>query len=238
VQEAALCGLPVICGADTAKADERLRPLLLPVDLEYRDPSDVAVHLLALTRQAIDGNSVERSAARSARVSGFYSWPQAAGRYLGLFSDLLAPATARRKDRGMLPSVSRYFLVGLTCALLHNAIMIGGDLAGLHYVASNCISFATVTSFGFLLHCAFTFEQRPSVKSFLRYAASMAANFPASIALMFLFCDVAGLTVPVAAPLATVVLFAWNFLASRWAIVGNPFSSGYQTPDGRSAAKP
>jgi glycosyltransferase involved in cell wall biosynthesis len=89
LQEAALCGLPMICGAETAKADEKLQPLLSPVDIEYRDPADTAVDVVANVRRAIDENDAAQAVARSARVSGWYSWPRAAKLYLGLFSDML-----------------------------------------------------------------------------------------------------------------------------------------------------
>ena len=138
----------------------------------------------------------------------------------------------------MIRSFPRYAVVGLTCALLHNAIMIGCDWIGIHYVVSSLISYGVVVVVGFALHSYFTFEQTPSVKSFLRYAVSMAANYPASVALMFVFCDAARLPVSVAAPFATVILFAWNFLSSRWAIKGPAGIRDYQTPAGRSSAKP
>jgi len=120
----------------------------------------------------------------------------------------------------MMHTAPRYIFVGLICAVLHNAVMIGCDFAGIHYVVSSLISYGLVVVCGFALHCYVTFEQRPSRKSFLRYAAAMATNYPASIVLMFLFCDLAGLSVPVAAPLATILLFAWNYLTARWAIAG------------------
>jgi len=119
----------------------------------------------------------------------------------------------------MIRTVPRYLLVGVTCALLHNAVMIGCDLVGIHYVISSLISYVTVVIAGFALHSCFTFRQPVSADSFLRYAAGMATNYPASIVLMYLLCDVAGQTVPVAAPLATAILVAWNYLTSRWAIV-------------------
>jgi len=122
----------------------------------------------------------------------------------------------------MMSHGHRYVVVGLACALLHNAVMIGGDLLGIHYVVSTLISYFVVVVFGFALHCGFTFSQPSSVRVFLRYAAGMATNYPASIVLMFLFCDGAGLSVAVAAPLTTVLLFAWNYLAARWAIVRRP----------------
>jgi putative flippase GtrA len=120
----------------------------------------------------------------------------------------------------MTETARRYLLVGIACALLHNAVMIGCDLFGIHYLPASLASYVIVVLCGFALHSRFTFERRPSTTSLLRYAAGMAANYPASIALMFVFCDLAGQPVVIAAPLATVLLFLSNFLTSRWAIVG------------------
>jgi putative flippase GtrA len=57
-----------------------------------------------------------------------------------------------------------------------------------------------------------------TVPSFLRYAAAMVMNYPLSILAMFLLVNVAGLSIPIASPLATVILMGWNYFASRWAI--------------------
>ena len=115
--------------------------------------------------------------------------------------------------------VGRFFTVGLVCALTHNAIMIGGDWAGLHYVVSSLISFAVVVLLGFWLHSSWTFpDAQRSRVSFARYAGTMALNLPLSIALMFVFVDLAHLPVVIAAPLVTVLLAAFNFVAGRWAL--------------------
>jgi len=115
--------------------------------------------------------------------------------------------------------VGRFFTVGLVCALTHNAIMIGGDWAGLHYVVSSLISFAVVVMLGFWLHSGWTCpDAQRSRTSFARYAGTMALNLPLSIALMFVFVDLAHLPVVIAAPLVTVLLAAFNFVAGRWAL--------------------
>lgn len=115
--------------------------------------------------------------------------------------------------------VGRFFTVGLACALLHNAIMIGGYWAGLHYVASSFVSFAIVVLFGYWLHSGWTFPRaQRSGPSFARYALTMVLNLPLSIAGMFVFVDLAGLGVPIAAPLVTVLLAAFNFVGGRWAL--------------------
>jgi putative flippase GtrA len=116
-------------------------------------------------------------------------------------------------------TAARALAVGLACALLHNAIMIGGDWLGLHYAVSLVISFAIVVVAGYLLHSAWTFRAAVrSRSSFGRYLLVAAANFPASLAGMFVLVDLAGLSVPLASPLLTVLLFAMNFLGNRWAL--------------------
>jgi putative flippase GtrA len=115
--------------------------------------------------------------------------------------------------------VGRFFSVGLVCALTHNAIMIGGDRLGLHYVASTMISFVVVVTLGYWLHSGWTFPgaQRGQA-SFARYTLTMALNLPLSIAGMFVFVDLAGLPVAIAAPTVTALLAAFNYCAGRWAL--------------------
>lgn len=115
--------------------------------------------------------------------------------------------------------LGRFYTVGLGCALLHNAIMIGGDWLGAHYVVSSIVSFVVVTSLGYWLHSLWTFPgvTRGGVP-FARYVLTIAANLPLSIAGMFVFVDLARLSVALAAPVVTVLLAAYNFIAARWAL--------------------
>lgn len=115
--------------------------------------------------------------------------------------------------------VRRFLTVGLACALLHNAIVIGADRFGVHYVISSVISFAIIVVFGYWLHSAWTFPgaERGSTP-FARYTLMASANLPLSIAGMFVFVDLGGFSVPMAAPAVTVLLVAFNFVGSRWAL--------------------
>ena len=125
---------------------------------------------------------------------------------------------------------SRFFSVGLLCALLHNAIMIGGDWLGLHYVGASLVSFAIVVLVGYRLHSSWTFPgAQRSGMSFARYALTMALNLPLSLAGMFLLVDLAGLGVPLAAPAVTVMLAAFNFVGGRWALRAGRAHSRRQT---------
>jgi putative flippase GtrA len=113
----------------------------------------------------------------------------------------------------------RFALVGAACALLHNALMVAGDLLGWHYAASSLVSFAAVAALGYWLHSAWTFPHADrSAATFARYAASMSLNLPAFIFGMFLAVDLAGLPVVAAAPAVTVLLWAMNFAFTRWAL--------------------
>jgi putative flippase GtrA len=114
----------------------------------------------------------------------------------------------------------RYAAVGAACAALHVLVMLGGDRLGLHYVASTLVSYGLVVVVGYGLHVRVTFAQRASAAAFARYAVAMAANYPLSLLLMFALCDLAGAPVPLAAPVATVLLAVWNYGACRWAVVG------------------
>lgn len=114
---------------------------------------------------------------------------------------------------------ARALLVGLTCAVLHNAIMIAGDWAGLHYAASLAVSFVVLVVLGYCLHSAWTFEGAVrSGSSFGRYVLVALGNYPLSLAGMFVFVDLVSLPVAIASPIVTVLMFAANLLGNRWAL--------------------
>ena len=134
----------------------------------------------------------------------------------------LVPAIAIGKSMTIWRTPTRFAIVGFICAVTHNAILLTADLWHVHYARSCAISYVVVVLLGFALHAHYTFRQPASAASFWRYCLSMAANYPATLALLFLMCDIAGWPVAIAVPTATALLFAANFLASRWAIVRRP----------------
>lgn len=117
----------------------------------------------------------------------------------------------------------RYLLVGGLCAATHNAIVIGAAFAGVHYLASIGVSYVVVVVLGYGLHARFTFGEPSSIASFAKYAVAMLGNYPLTAALMFLACSVFRAPVAIASPAATLVLVAWNYFASRWAIGRRPW---------------
>jgi putative flippase GtrA len=113
----------------------------------------------------------------------------------------------------------RYTLIGLVCALLNYAIMLAVDAAGGHYLVGTVIAFVVVTPVGYLLHSWFTFAEPLSAKPFIRFVAGVASAYPVATGLMIIFCSGLHLSVAVATPVVTGVMFAWNFAAAHWSIL-------------------
>ena len=115
---------------------------------------------------------------------------------------------------------ARYILVGAACAVLYNAVMILGERAGLGYVSSSIISLFVVIPTGYLLHAGFTFGSGRSWSAFFKFACSILAAFPISLLTVALLSSGAGLSMVIAAPIATLVMFVWNYATTHWAILG------------------
>ncbi|NVO15186.1 MAG: GtrA family protein [Rhodoplanes sp.] len=117
----------------------------------------------------------------------------------------------------------RYLVVGAVCAGLNIALMGGFGALGLHWLPATVLAFPLVLVPGYLLHVHWTFVGRRSWASFRRYTLAMASNYPLYTVLLFGLCGLAGLAPGPATAIATVVMVAWNFVASRWAILpGRP----------------
>jgi putative flippase GtrA len=114
----------------------------------------------------------------------------------------------------------RYVLVAAACLAMHNAIMIAGDWGGLSMLEAAVASFCIMVVLGYVLLSAFVFQGERTWRGFWRYTGVMAANFPLSTGLLWLFFDLADQPMAIAAPAATVVMVLVNYAASRWAIAG------------------
>ena len=114
----------------------------------------------------------------------------------------------------------RYAGVSLLCALLHNAIMIGLDRLGVHYVLCQTASAAVLLPTGYLLQARMTFGADRSWAGFVRYSAALITNYPVAIVALWLLCDVLALAMVWASPLSMLILFVWNYATSTWAFSG------------------
>lgn len=125
---------------------------------------------------------------------------------------------------GAVGRTTRYTLVGAACAAIYNAVMILGGCAGGGYVRLSLLAFVIVTPIGYLLHARFTFGVRRSWHDFLRFTWGLATGFPVYFLVMAGLCSGLHLAVAVAAPIATVAMYGWNYASAHWALhCGLPF---------------
>lgn len=92
VQEALACGLPVICGTETAEADPKARAFLNAIEVDTADPRKTAGALaeriaFILADPARSGGHAAQ--ARHAFVRERYGWAAAGDAYLGLLISLV-----------------------------------------------------------------------------------------------------------------------------------------------------
>jgi glycosyltransferase involved in cell wall biosynthesis len=103
LQEALACGLPVICGQETAAADPGADALIEGVAIEGADPDTAATALAAcIDRILAENTGASRGAAADARrahVLAQYSWTKAAGAYLYIMTGLIEPTPSPAADR-------------------------------------------------------------------------------------------------------------------------------------------
>lgn len=90
LQEAMACGLPAVCGAETAEADDRLAPLLHAIPVG--DIDETAKHLLSAVHETI----AEHRANRTEQIRAWYSWSHAMQLYLDLFGEMTRERVAAR----------------------------------------------------------------------------------------------------------------------------------------------
>lgn len=113
----------------------------------------------------------------------------------------------------------RYFAGGAFCAILHNAIVICATQAAIAYPVALILSFCVTTPVGYLIHSAFTFDKARSWIRLQRFLLTAIMGFLGSTVLMVLLCTALRVPVIVATPIATVIVFVWNFTSARWAIL-------------------
>lgn len=113
----------------------------------------------------------------------------------------------------------RYLAVGAICALGQNALIIGGDLLGYHYTLTATLAVTIFGALGYALHSRFTYDQPLSWRACGRFIMSLGGGYVLSIAILAFFRDVLDIPMSITAPVATILVTMWGFIASRWAIV-------------------
>lgn len=118
----------------------------------------------------------------------------------------------------MTPASIRYLVIGGGCALLNNAILIGADLAGLHYAAATAITFVTTVPLAYAAHALWTFEARLSWRGLGRFVAGSVSSLVVAALTIAALCGALALPMILAAPLATAAMVVYNFVMARWAV--------------------
>lgn len=111
-----------------------------------------------------------------------------------------------------------YGAIGAVCACISNFIVIAGSLAGVEYWNTAVLSFVLVTPLGYVLQSRFTFGVELSARRFVHFAGGVAAGAVLFLALIGLFHSAFEVPVWIASPLATMLIFCWNYAASCWTI--------------------
>lgn len=109
----------------------------------------------------------------------------------------------------------RYVQVGLVCALINNAIVIGMDRFACPYPLSVTVGSIVSVTAGYLLHAAYTFRSRATLAGWLKFGAANVTGFLLSMGLMFVMCSLVGLSASIAMPLVTLILFGWNYVLAH-----------------------
>jgi len=92
IQEALACGLPVVCSADTARADPAASQFLSTVELDEQRPDATALAFCEEVARALEGrgNAGAPSQDRFRFVSERYCWQATAARYFEVIRSALA----------------------------------------------------------------------------------------------------------------------------------------------------
>lgn len=112
-----------------------------------------------------------------------------------------------------------YVLVAGTCLLTHNIVLISTDAAGFPLVLSMLTSFIIVALLGYVMHSWISFRRPLSLQRLHRYVSAMSAGAAVAFIITWICRDGMGLSMVIAAPLASGLMLVVNFLLSRWAII-------------------
>lgn len=119
----------------------------------------------------------------------------------------------------LLPTLSRYTLIGVASVAANNAILLAGDAMGVHYAASTLVCFFLIGGMAYLGHANITFEATHSLWGYLRYCATQATGIVLTLVLLHGMIDRLSWPMLVAAPAVSLAMFAYTFLATRWAVL-------------------
>jgi len=113
----------------------------------------------------------------------------------------------------------RYIAVGGVVAVINNIVLIGGDRLGIAYPALVVLTWFIGGSIAFALHSHVTFRVAPSRVTYAQFMGGVAVGIPLSLALLALLVSWLKLPMWIAAPVATLAMFLFNYLNARTALL-------------------
>jgi putative flippase GtrA len=114
---------------------------------------------------------------------------------------------------------TRYIASGVVCALVNNIILIGSHQLGLGYFGILAMSWAIGGSIGYALHSRLTFRAAASMIGYVRFMTNVAMGVPLAFILLWLLLSALLWPMWAAAPASTILMFFFNYLGARIAIL-------------------
>lgn len=133
--------------------------------------------------------------------------------------DVSGPEGEREQGRHLA-----VFLGGsMLCAGINNAILIAGDWLSVHYAVLLVVCYFTSSSVGYVYHSRITFNRTMSGGGYANFVAGVWLGLPVSYALIALMTDWLGWPMGIAAPVMTLIMFAYHYGVARLAIKMNDY---------------
>ena len=120
---------------------------------------------------------------------------------------------------GLRGETLRYGVIGGIVALANNSVLIGGDRLGLSYPALVALTWALGGSIAYGLHARITFRVGQSLAGYAHFMAGVALGIPLVWVMLVVLGHWLKWPMVVAAPVLTLVMFAYNYINARAAIV-------------------
>ena len=118
------------------------------------------------------------------------------------------------------PRSLRYLVGAGLCALVSNAVLIAMDLLDCPLLANVLLSWFAGGLIGYVWHSQVTYGEPARLSALARFMGGALLGVPLAWAALYLFHDLAGWPMWLAAPATTVVLFCYHWcnawLAIRW----------------------
>jgi len=105
------------------------------------------------------------------------------------------------------------------CAGINNVILIAGDWLNIHYTVLLMVCYLTSSSVGYAYHCRITFNQPMTAGGYTNFVAGIWLGLPVSLALIAVMVDWLMAPMWVAAPVMTLIMFAYHYMVARLAIM-------------------